>query len=390
MPASSTPSRRTFKVRNILLITLVYISATVALLIAGSPQPFGIASAESAADTLQRVTVQEVEYKDQYTVAQHFVGVVEPIHQSVLGFDSAGTINLMEVEEGAQVSAGQILASLDTERLQSRKRELQANRKRLRSDLALATSTLKRLRSAQRVRAVTDQQVDQAQGRRDQADAALDVVDAQLQAVEIELRKSQLRAPFDGIITRRLVDKGSVVSPGIPAFHLQESNELQIRVGIPVTMLSEFVVGNAYTFSEGDRPFSATLNSLLPGVNETRTVYGLFKFAQGDKRQPSLRPQSLVKLAIERPVKGQGFWVPVSSLSEGRRGLWSIWIAHKNNTDKGHFTAARRSAELLYNDGTNAYVKGTVNSGELVILDGAFKLVPGQPFTIVETANNHL
>lgn len=377
-------SSQSFSVWKILLIAVIYVGITTVLLIATSPQPFGVAFAGEAPDTLQRVSVKSVAYEEQYNVTQHFMGIVEPVQRNNVGFELGGTVDSVLVDEGDSVAQGQLLATLDTARLTARKQELLANKKRLQADLRLAKLTLKRLKSAQRVKAVTDQQVDQASGAKDSAEAALGVLSAQVKSLDIELEKSRLKAPYAGTIIRRMVDTGSTIGSGLPVFLLQQSDDLQIRVGVPASMLDKLMLGESYQFKAQDNSIIGTLAALLPGVNETRTVYGLFEIAND---ATAIRVGSTVSLALEHTISSKGFWIPLNSLKEGRRGIWSLLVAlpEKNASDLYH--VKRSSVEILYSNGSEAFVNGSLEEGAQVIVDGAFKLVPGQPFKIAESAS---
>ena len=63
--------------------------------------------------------------------------------------------------------------------------------------------------------------------------AAIDRVAAQISEIDIDIRKSQLKAPFDGRISRRVIDEGAVVAAGTPIVTLLESGRRQVRVGVP-------------------------------------------------------------------------------------------------------------------------------------------------------------
>ena len=76
-----------------------------------------------------------------------------------------------------------------------------------------------------------------------------------------------------------------------------------------------------------------------------------------------------------------GFWIPSSTLSRGRRGLWSVLVLQP--ADDGKQKAQKRDVEVLHTSGDRALVRGTLDDGDVVIASGAHRVAPGQAVVAV-------
>ena len=88
---------------------------------------------------------------------------------------------------------------------------------------------------------------------------------------------------------------------------------------------------------------------------------------------------SVARLPLDRPIAEHGMWLPVTALTEASRGLWSVLVA--SPSDEGGHAAQTRLVEIVHSDGSRAFVRGAIDTGELVILDGLHRITPGQPVT---------
>ncbi len=375
-----------------------------------------------------------------YAVINSFVGRVEARRRSRVGFEIGGLLRDIAVEEGQRVEAGDVVARLDTDLLQSRREELQA---RLEAEDALLKELLNgereekfdvaraelrqakaqyqvdqlNLRRAERLiksKAIDREEYDQlaaavgvSEGRVGAAQARLDELEngyrpekiarqravvasarAELNTVDVRIRKSTLRAPFAGVVGERWVDEGTVVQAGDPVIELLEMGRLQAHVGVAGDGLNSLYVGGIRTVRVAGRDYDAQVEAIRPDrARLTRAVTVILAF-QGDPS--TLNDGDVARLDIDRQVEQAGYWLPVSALTEGVRGLWACFVAEPLDGDPpaqaGGAThrLIRRDLELLHQEAEQAYVRGTLEAGDLVVVTGRQRLVAGQPVTLAE------
>ena len=99
-----------------------------------------------------------------------------------------------------------------------------------------------------------------------------------------------------------------------------------------------------------------------------------------DKGSEGLRDGELATLRLERSIPQKGFWLPISSITESSRGLWSCYVAVPVSEESVGAThkLERRELELVHEESDRVYVQGTLNEGDIVVQEGLQRLVPGQ------------
>lgn len=86
-------------------------------------------------------------------------------------------------------------------------------------------------------------QTDANQAAADAAQKKLDAAEAQLQQIEVSLDETEIKAPFDGVITAKYVEEGSMISLGTPLFGVQDPTDNWVDFKVPETRLKDFFVG---------------------------------------------------------------------------------------------------------------------------------------------------
>jgi RND family efflux transporter MFP subunit len=217
-----------------------------------------------------------------------------------------------------------------------------------------------------------EQRLDEASTALDELSAAMDRVKAQIESIDIDIQKSQLKAPFDGVIAARSIDEGAVIVAGTPILTVLEDGHRQLRVGLPPEVAAKLDEAKSYRVQTSAGPAEARLYASRPDLQSaTRTVTALFDVTTGEATPFG----EIVTLVLERDIEERGAWVPLVALQESDRGLWSLLTVAVQD---GEPVVRREAAEVLHVDGAHAYVRGTFEPGASVIANGTNRVVPGQ------------
>lgn len=71
----------------------------------------------------------------------------------------------------------------------------------------------------------------------------LEQAEATLQNIEVSLDETEIRAPFDGVITEKYIEEGSMISNGTPLVAVQDPTDNWVDIKVPETELSKYAVG---------------------------------------------------------------------------------------------------------------------------------------------------
>jgi len=319
------------------------------------------------------VRVVLAERADGYHVVERFAGRVEAARQARLGFERGGLVVSVQVEEGDTASAGEVVARLDTALLQADRDRLAAQRRQVQANLELARLTLERQRTLQAQGHASSQRLDEARLSSSALEAELAAVTANIRSIDINLEKATLRAPFAGTIAARWVDEGTVVAAGTPVVELLESGRRQARIGVSPKVAEAIDRGASYEIRYRDRVLAVEAAAARPDMAPgTRTLPLLFDVI-GPDRVPF---GEVVELRVAREIGAPGFWLPLTALTEGERGLWSVSLA--DGGDEAPARISRAAVVVVHVDGDRVFVRGTLRDGDRVVVGGAEQVSPGQ------------
>lgn len=306
---------------------------------------------------LLSLEILEVKMMDSYKITREFPGKLLPAQQSNLAFEIPGKINVVNVDIGDAVKKGQILAELDN-------REATAQLKQAKAKYDLALQILNRYKDLRSEGHISIQDLDNANSEEL-------IAKSQYEFYKVKLEQTKLIAPFDGVIQNRYLDTGSVINGGIPIVEILGSKNVEAHISIPLKFIDKLNIGNSYDFKIGNkRPKGvlARLAPMTPGGSDNRLA--IFNF------DTFFDPGSIAELKLSLHILGRGTWVPIKSLSQSEQGIWAIYTVNDKKV------VVRDLVEILYFEGEYAFVNGTLNDGDLVVLGGAQKIIEGKSLNI--------
>lgn len=221
--------------------------------------------------------------------------------------------------------------------------------------------------------------------------ASVKQLDASIASIEINIAKSTIKAPFAGTISKRMVDEGTVVSSGQSILRLVESAGLEARIGVPVTAASKLKPGSKQQLRVGQKTYEARVSSVQPELDSsTRTLSVVLTLDESEKA--AVMPGQLARLELVETIPTSGYWLPTTVLVRGTRGLWSSYVIAKEqspsdlSTPDSTFRVERRDVEILHTEtdvsdkgkAVRVLVRGTLQPGDQVIVNGTHRIVPGQ------------
>ncbi|MFA9476185.1 MAG: efflux RND transporter periplasmic adaptor subunit [Filomicrobium sp.] len=313
-----------------------------------------------------------VEMQDSYQETSRYVGRLEPARQTALAFERGGLVTSVFKDEGDRVVAGETIAQLDTAQLEATRDQLEAQERELKARRRLATLTLDRQSKLQKKGWSPEQRLDEAEASLGELTAGIDRVNAQISSIDIDIAKSNITAPFNGIVSIRSIDEGAVVAAGTPLLTVLEADRLQARIGLPPEVAVKLDPSRTYKLGTHAGELEARIDTKRPDLQAgTRTVTVLFDVS-GESKVPF---GEIVTLALDTRIKTRGTWVPLAALNEGHRGLWNVLTVV---TRDGQQLAQNETVEILHIEAESAYVRGTFQPGAKIVAGGTNRVVTGQ------------
>jgi len=321
------------------------------------------------------VATEAVQWQEGYEATRYFVGRIEARQESDLGFELGGMVREVLVDEGDLVGTGAVVAVLDSDRLRARRQELVAARDEARARLELAVLTLDRLTEALELNATSRQERDDADKTRAAAAAALDRAEAAIASIDVDIAKTTLRSPFDAVVSDRFLDSGRVVDAGLPVVRLLERVRPRARIGVAGGSVAVVQQGRAVEVLVGEQAIQGHVSAVLP--TRDRRGRSVDVIVELDAELDGLRRGDLARLALTRPVESRGFWVPMQSLTEGTRGLWSLYTLGESEAEGPTPRLLQTHVEVLHVESDRAYVRGAVRQDQRFVARGLQRVAPG-------------
>ena len=326
------------------------------------------------------VTVERFELETTYSASTRFLGIVEAASDSNIGFEVAGVLSVLDAKEGDFVTTGQLLGQLDIRQQSAALALARAQEKEVAAQLELAKLNLQRVDSLLAQSLVSQREADDARLTFEATQARLETTQASVRNAEIVIEKSELRAPFDAVVSKRITEPGSIVGPSVPVVRLVSVGEREAHVGISPKFANMAVIGESYTLFVEGKALSARLRSVGADVDpQTLTVLAVLTLPEDQ----FVRVGQTVALEFEERVNETGGWLPITALLEGDKGLWTVLVTKEDTA--GEIITARESVEVVYSEGERVFVRGTVADDTNVVASGMQRLSPGSPVDIVPT-----
>lgn len=249
---------------------------------------------------------------------------------------------------GRMVEQGDVIAQLETRRIQTRISQAEAERDRAQAQLDEADATLQRTEILQERDVSSTASLDDAKAARATAQAGLSIANANLEAARVDLADAELRAPFAGIVASTDLAEGQVVQPGAPVGRLIDATRAQVYLSLSQQQLDSFDARGGpleakvriHATSDTARHLrDGEVVDIVPEVTEgVRLTNLIVTFPDPFTATPSVQMGQLVRVDI--PIAGGTDLIAFTSAA--LRGDNTVWVIADDNT------LQERSVDIVY------------------------------------------
>lgn len=290
--------------------------------------------------------------------------------QNVLIYpEMAGTLQRVYVKEGDRVAKGQLLASIDDGGMSSQLSQLK-------TQAALAKTTFERQERLWKQNIGSEIQFLQAK-------TEYEASNNRVAQAESQLGKSNIRAPFAGIIDNVIKDQGNVVTPGpgSEVFRLVNLSDMFIEVEVPESYLGSISKGK-----EALVYFPVLGDSISTKIRETGNFINpsnrSFKIEiPVPNKEGKIKPNLTAKVNLNDYTKEDALLIPTSIISENAEGEQYVFVASAPNEDN-EAVIKRTIITTGKTQGASIEVLSGLENGNHIIKEGARSVKDGQKVKI--------
>ena len=300
-------------------------------------------------------------------------GPVSAYEEMQLGVEISGQrVTALPVDVGQWVRKGQVLLQLDHRTLDSELAQAEASLRQAQAAQELARLNYERSSKLAAQQLISASSLDELRANRINAEAQTATARAARDAAQLRREFADLRAPADGLVSKRLVQPGQVVSAGTELLRLIRDGRLEWRAELPENQLADVAVGNTVELPYAGQGVTGRIRAVTPGVDaqtRTGTIYA-------DLPEPGpLKPGVYVEGRIVTG-DGQALTVPTAAIvqRDGHNYVFSV-------NDKQQATRLRvRTGQAVH--GHTAILEG-LKAGDKVVVEGAGFLGEGDRVRVV-------
>jgi len=268
-----------------------------------------------------------------------FSGSLSPLVQTTVRSKVSGEVNRVLVREGESVAAGALLAQIDTADLQSRLEARIAALEEAKARLDIAEKNRANNLKLLRQKFISQIAFDTTQSTWEAGLASVRSEEAQVTIARRAMEDAAVRAPFAGIIARRMANRGEKVGIDSPLFALVDLERMEIEAPAPASEIPSIRVGQAVSFrvdGYGERAFVGRVERINPVADagsRSITLYlsvanrdGALKggmFAKGRIVLDRTTPATVIPASAVREEAGQSF---VFTLEDGKIGRRAVTL----------------------------------------------------------------
>ncbi|MDR6562266.1 MULTISPECIES: efflux RND transporter periplasmic adaptor subunit [unclassified Arcicella] len=304
-----------------------------------------------------KVTTQQVEEINSRQKLS-YSATIEPDIITKIGFAVPGVINNVTVKEGQFVRQGQFLASIDATEYDNAL--IIAN-----AGLEQAEDMYQRLNELYQKGSLPAKDYIDIKTKLAQAKASKSINSK-------HISDSKLYAPMSGIITEKLIERGSMAAPGVPAFTIIKTDKVYAKITVPENEIGSFKVGmqsNVFipTLSDSVKGTISIINPQADAVSKTYSAKILLNNI-GQKLLPGMIANVTINPNKYVPV----ITIPATAVLRDADDITYVFVV---NAEK---KAVRKRITISSLIGSKeAIVKDGLTKGDLIIVEGQTQLRDG-------------
>ncbi|OAG28016.1 efflux RND transporter periplasmic adaptor subunit [Thermodesulfatator autotrophicus] len=307
--------------------------------------------------------------KGTLEVRENYLGTIIPVHQANISTRISGYILKITKYEGETVKRGELLVEIEAKDIEARLGVLKTQLASAQTELLVRKGIFERNQKLLEHEAISREAFDLSKAAYQAALSKVEQLKQEIEAAKVNLSYAVIKAPFNGVVTRRFKNPGDMATPGAPIITLEDPKAgYRLLVNIPQEKAVSITPGAKVYLVLGDRQKIARVHKVYPAVSKEALATLEIRL----KDRPFSLPSGAslgVEVVLATP---NGFILPVKALVPGKSP--GVYVLAKNGLK---FVPVK---VLGQNKGLMA-VSGNLKEDERVVVGDPgllLRLYPGQ------------
>ena len=351
-----------------LLLTLLFMT----LLFSGcsSDEPAAMVQEPVAVDV--QTAGLSVNYSDRV-----FPAVVESSNQANLSTIVMGSVTAVPVTVGDQVKKGDVLIRIKDDQIRAQKSQIEANMVQARANLENTEANYNRIKNLYAEDSATSKELDDISAMYEIAKANLEALEARLNEVNEMLAYTVIRAPFEGIVSRKFVSEGDMAAPGHPLVAVSDPSDIKITASIAESQITGIEEGTEALVSvsaAGVNGAAARLTAVSGAGDPMSRQYAVEAVLENEESSGKLKVGMFAEIRL-RVNPTESLFIPASAVVE-RGQLTGVYSITEQNR------AVLRWVRLGERSGEQVEVLTGLRPGERYVTGPTDLIRQGQPLMV--------
>ena len=303
------------------------------------------------------------------------VGTLFPKDEATIAAQVEGTVENTLVDFGDRVQSNQDLAFVDTGSYEALRQQAVGNLAKAEASLTNARQNFTRMQQLKQGGVASEADFDQGKSQLDQADAEVKAAAGAEVVARLNVERSQVKAPFDGAISQRVVGRGDYVKTGSPLFNIVNNGVLKFIFQVPERYGSFVEKKLPVTFGVDNFPgevFTGSVYLISPSVSTASRSFNVGALVTNADFRLKANTFARGELTVQRAVPTAV--VPLDAVVSFA-GVTKVFVIENGTAHSKQVVLGR------VRDGMQEVVSG-VKAGEQVVVNGQSKLSDGVAVTV--------
>ena len=330
----------------------------------------GATGAQNAANELPVVMVEVAEASMARVAPRRWVpGSVVSRNDARLATSAAGRLEFV-AEVGTRIRAGERIAKLEDEAVRLRVADTKAEVARIDAQRAMSERQLQRIEQLAN-NSISQTQIDEVRSQLAMLTAQLEQAQVRHRSALHDLEQTEVRAPFSGVVSERLAQRGEYVATGAAIARLVDTVHVEVRVQAPLALLDTVRPTMELPVKYAGKQTKARVRTVVPvGEERSRQFELRMTLADGE-----FNVGTALEIGVPEREATEALVVPRDAIAVRQNGNYLMRI-------RGN-TAEKVAVTSLTTDGDLVTIQGSVSAGDTVVVRGVERLQDGQRVTVI-------
>ncbi|MEM9832473.1 MAG: efflux RND transporter periplasmic adaptor subunit [Bacteroidota bacterium] len=348
----------------VIILLVVFLIALPKLDFSSDGSSLGASAVAAPATAPQAIPVNAVVVEPKRLSDQiQVTGAILANESLEIRSEISGKVTGIYFQEGQEVKRGTLLLTINDEELTAQLEKLKYTRK-LREDMEY------RQRLLLEKEAISQEEYDQAL-------TELNTSSADIKVLEAQIAKSQIRAPFDGMIGLRYVSTGSYISPQTVIATFSNINPAKVEFAVPGRYSNDIKISDEVEFrtDASDDIFTGKIYAIDPMIDPATRTLKMRAISPNEHRR--LLPGQFARISLTLNREDNALMVPTQAVIPELNGH-KVFVAKQG-------TVEERKVQVGIRTNKDVEISSGISQKDTIVTSGILQIKPGSPVDITLT-----